>query len=57
MLAPVVANGLLAFSIQYEILWGYAVYMVLLLFTVGGIGLASKLPRTPNTIVIEESDA
>jgi len=57
MLAPVVANGLLAFSIQYEILWGYAVYVVLLFFTVGGIGLASKLPRTLNPIVIEESDA
>ena len=55
MLAPAIANSLLSFSIQYEILWGYAVYMVLIFFTIGGIGLASKLPRTLNSIVIEES--
>jgi hypothetical protein len=55
MLAPVMANSLLAFSIQYQILWGYAAYIVLILLTIGGIGLASKLPRTLNSI--EESHA
>jgi hypothetical protein len=51
------ANSLLAFSIQYEILWGYAVYMVLIFLAIGGIGIASKLPRTLNPIAIEGSNA
>jgi len=46
MLVPAMANSLLAFSIQNQILWGYAVYIVLIFLTIGGIGLASKLPRT-----------
>ena len=58
MLAPAMASSLLSFSIQHEILWGYAAYMVLIFLTIGGIGLASKLPRTLNSIVtIEESHA
>ena len=57
IIAPAVANSLLAFSIQYEILWGYGVYIALILLTIGGIGLASKLPRTLNSIIDEESDA
>ena len=56
MLAPAMANSLLAFSIQYQILWGYAAYIVLIFLAIGGIGLASKLPRTLNSVVtIEES--
>ena len=57
ILAPAVASSLLAFSIQHEILWGYGVYIVLLFLTIGGIGLASKLPKTLNLITDEESDA
>lgn len=59
VLTPAIANSLLAFSIQYEILWGYAVYIVFIFFTIGGIALASKLPSRLRlkTIVIEESDA
>ena len=55
LIAPAMANSLLAFSIQYRILWGYAAYIVLIFLTFGGIGLASKLPRTLNSMVtIEE---
>jgi hypothetical protein len=57
LIAPAMANSLLAFSIQYEILWGYAIYMVLIFLTIGEIGFASKLPRTLNLIAIEESNA
>ena len=53
---PAMANSLLAFSIQYRILWGYAAYIVLIFLTIGGIGLASKLPRTlKSTVTMEES--
>jgi hypothetical protein len=58
MLAPAMANSLLSFSIQHQILWGYAAYIVLIFLTIGGIGLASKLPRTLNSITtVEESHA
>ena len=57
LVAPAMANSLLAFSIQYDILWGYAIYVVLISLTIGGIDLASKLPRTLNLIAIEESNA
>ena len=50
------ANSLLAFSIQYEILWGYAVYMVLIFLTIGGIALALQWPRTLESIDIDECD-
>ena len=40
------ANSLLAFSIQHDILWGYAPYIALVFITFGGICVASKLPRT-----------
>ena len=30
LIAPAMANSLLAFSIQYHILWGYAAYIVLI---------------------------
>lgn len=46
MLAAAMANSLLAFSIQHQILWGYAVYMVLVLISIGGIAFASRLPAT-----------
>jgi len=45
ILIPAMASSLLAFSIQHHVLWGYAAYFVLMLFTIGGIGLASKLTR------------
>ena len=48
ILMPAMANSLLSFSIQRHILWGYAAYVVLILFTIGGIGLASKLPKRLN---------
>ena len=58
MLVPAMANSLLAFSIQHQILWGYAAYIVLIFITIGGIGLASKLPRTLNSVdTAEESHA
>lgn len=50
ILTPVMASSLLSFSIQYHILWGYAVYVVLVFLAIGGIGLASKLPRRLNSI-------
>lgn len=50
ILTPAMANSLLAFSIQHNILWGYAAYVVLALLTIGGIGLASNLPTTLNSI-------
>lgn len=49
ILTPVMASSLLSFSIQYHILWGYAAYIALVFLTIGGIGLASKLPTTLNT--------
>ena len=55
MLTPAMANSLLSFSIQYQILWGYAAYIVLIFLTIGGIGLASRLPRT--LVTVEESHA
>ena len=51
LVAPAMANSLLAFSIQYHILWGYAAYIVLIFLTIGGIGLALQLPRTLNSMV------
>jgi len=44
ILAPAISDNLLAFSIQHDILWGYAVYIAFLFFTIGGIGLAYTLP-------------
>uniref|UniRef100_A0A8H7Y1T0 Major facilitator superfamily (MFS) profile domain-containing protein n=1 Tax=Psilocybe cubensis TaxID=181762 RepID=A0A8H7Y1T0_PSICU len=43
--APVMASSLLSLSIEHRILWGYAAYIALMLLTVGGIVLASRLPR------------
>ena len=58
LVAPAMGNSLLAFSIQYQILWGYAAYILLIFLTIGGVGLALKLPRTLNSMVaIEESHA
>ena len=54
LIAPAMANSLLAFSIQYRILWGYAAYIVLIFITIGGIVLALKLPRTLNSMVTNE---
>jgi len=45
MLISPMASSLLAFSIQHHVLWGYGVYVVLIFLAIGGIGLASKLPR------------
>ncbi|KAF8810044.1 member of major facilitator superfamily multidrug-resistance, DHA1 sub-family [Phlegmacium glaucopus] len=49
IITPAIANSLLAFSIQYDILWGYAAYVFLVFITIGGIALASKLPKTLNS--------
>jgi hypothetical protein len=54
---PAMANiaRLLSFSIQFKIVWGYALFIF---FTIGGNDLASKLPRRLNSIAtIEESHA
>jgi len=45
MVMSPMASSLLAFSIQHQIFWGFGVYVVLIFFTIGGIGLAFKLPR------------
>ena len=45
ILIPAMANSLLSFSIQHHVLWGYAAYIALVFLAIGGIGLASKLPR------------
>ena len=50
MLTPFLANSLLSFSIQYHIVWGYAAYIVLVFFAIGGIGLASQLPTKLNSV-------
>ena len=58
MLTHAIASSLLAFSIQYQILWGYAAYIVFVFFTIGGIRLASELPMTIDTssVVAEVDD-
>ena len=55
LIAPAMANSLLAFSIQYHILWGYAAYIVLIFLSIGGIGIALKLPKTLNSKVTHAS--
>ncbi|KDR81939.1 hypothetical protein GALMADRAFT_59708 [Galerina marginata CBS 339.88] len=45
MVTPVIASSLLSLSIVHHIFWGYAAYVVLVSLTMGGIWLASQLPR------------
>lgn len=42
---PVMATSLLSLSIEQHIMWGYAAYIVLVGLTLGGVWLASQLPR------------
>jgi len=46
IVTPVMATSVLSLSIQRHIFWGYAAYVVLASLTVGGIWLASRLPRS-----------
>ncbi|PPQ96786.1 hypothetical protein CVT26_006197 [Gymnopilus dilepis] len=46
MVMPVMASTLLSLSIVHHIFWGYAAYIVLVTFTVGGVWLASHLPSS-----------
>ena len=48
IVTPILASSLLSFSIQYNILWGYAAYVTLIFLAIGGVGLASQLPRRLN---------
>ena len=48
IIMPTMANSLLSFSIRHHILWGYATYIVLIFFTIGGLVLTSKLPKRLN---------
>jgi len=50
IITPAMASSLLSFSIQHHILCGYAAYMALVIMTIGGIGLASNLPKSLNSI-------
>jgi len=45
MLMSPMTSSLLAFSIQHHVLWGYGVYVLLIFLAMGGISLASKLPK------------
>jgi len=50
IVTPILASSLLSFSIQYHILWGYAAYLTLIFLAIGGVGLASQLPRRLNSV-------
>ena len=50
IVTPVLASSLLSFSIQYHIAWGYAAYIMLVFLAIGGIGLASQLPKRLNSV-------
>ena len=50
IVTPVLASSLLSFSIQYHIAWGYAAYIMLVFFAIGGICLASQLPNRLNSV-------
>jgi hypothetical protein len=43
--APALASSMLSVSIQYDLLGGYAVYMLFVVLATGAVGLASYLPR------------
>ena len=43
-LGPAFSTSLFAFSVQHNILGGFGVYALLLVFSIGAIFLASRLP-------------
>ncbi|KAF5317946.1 hypothetical protein D9619_012266 [Psilocybe cf. subviscida] len=43
--APALASSMLSASIQYDLLGGYAVYVLFVILAAGAVGLASYLPR------------
>ncbi|KAF8162794.1 major facilitator superfamily domain-containing protein [Crassisporium funariophilum] len=50
IVTPAMTNSLLSFSIKHHVLGGYAVYLALLVLTLGGVWLASRLPQRLKSI-------